>query len=80
MVDVYVIECTKCGDRIYSRARHDFKWCSCKSIAIDGGFSGYTKVCGNKEDIRDYGLINIPYTKEELYQDWNKGVDRLGKL
>lgn len=43
------IRCLKCGDVIRSEHRHDFKWCGCRSVAIDGG-SCYTKVCGEPED------------------------------
>lgn len=25
------------GDVIESETRHDFKWCKCKSVAVDGG-------------------------------------------
>lgn len=31
------IKCKKCGDIIESYDVHDFKWCSCKSVAVDGG-------------------------------------------
>ena len=31
------VVCFKCLDVIQSMFRHDFKWCSCKSIAVDGG-------------------------------------------
>ena len=31
------IQCLNCGDIIQSMFRHDFKWCACKSIAVDGG-------------------------------------------
>lgn len=34
---------------IYSRNRHDFRWCSCKTVAIDGG-SDYTRITGNSSD------------------------------
>ena len=44
------IQCRKCLDVIQSEYRHDFKWCSCKSIYIDGG-SDYTRIGGNIEDI-----------------------------
>ena len=30
-------ECAKCGDIIESFYRHDFVWCKCHSIAVDGG-------------------------------------------
>ena len=31
--------CTSCGDIIQSTYCHDFRWCSCRSISIDGGAS-----------------------------------------
>lgn len=31
------VKCLHCGDIIQSLYRHDFRWCSCKSIAVDGG-------------------------------------------
>lgn len=33
------IKCNHCGDEIESKHVHDFKWCSCKTVAIDGGKS-----------------------------------------
>lgn len=38
------IKCAKCGDIIESLHRHDFKWCSCRSVAVDGG-QDYQRVC-----------------------------------
>ena len=31
------IKCLKCNDVIKSYSVHDFKWCSCRNIFIDGG-------------------------------------------
>jgi hypothetical protein len=33
------IKCLKCQEEIISYHRHDFKWCSCKSVYCDGGLS-----------------------------------------
>jgi hypothetical protein len=44
------IQCKKCGDIIESKTEHDFKYCSCQSVAVDGG-KEYLKRLGNKEDI-----------------------------
>lgn len=44
------IQCKLCKDIIQSTYRHDFKWCSCKSIYIDGG-SDYTRIGGHPENI-----------------------------
>ncbi len=43
------IKCLKCDDEIYSYSRHDFKWCKCGAVAIDGG-DDYIKVCGDPMD------------------------------
>ncbi len=40
------IKCLKCDDEIYSLYRHDFKWCKCGAVAIDGG-DDYIKICGD---------------------------------
>ena len=44
------IQCKKCKDIIESKYVHDFKWCSCKSVAVDGGLE-YLRRVGNIEDI-----------------------------
>lgn len=47
------IKCNNCGDIIESRHTHDFKWCSCRSVAVDGGLN-YAKRCAkNFDDIID---------------------------
>ena len=44
------IQCKKCKDIIESKHVHDFKWCICKSIAVDGGLE-YLRRVGSLEDI-----------------------------
>lgn len=43
------IKCKKCGDEIESRSVHDFKFCRCGAVAVDGGHE-YLRRCGNRED------------------------------
>lgn len=31
------LKCKLCGDIIESKYTHDFKWCKCGSVFIDGG-------------------------------------------
>ena len=31
------IRCKKCGEIIESHTVHEFKWCSCGAVAVDGG-------------------------------------------
>lgn len=50
------IKCLKCGDIIESVTVHDFKWCSCKECAVDGG-KEYLRRVGNIEDIEELSVI-----------------------
>ena len=71
-------KCLKCGDIITSEHRHDFKWCSCKSLAVDGG-SAYIKRSFSSPD--DYQELseNRRKTKEELQLDINRYNPELGE-
>lgn len=42
------IKCKKCGDLIESRYRHDFKFCKCGAVAVDGG-KDYLRRLGHKD-------------------------------
>lgn len=44
------IKCRKCGDTIESKSRHDFVYCQCHSIFIDGG-NDYCRYGGDLEAI-----------------------------
>ena len=41
-------KCKKCGDVIESKHRHDFVWCKCKTIFVDGG-NDYWKWGGDEK-------------------------------
>ena len=34
---IKALVCQKCGDTIWSRHCHDFRWCKCGETAVDGG-------------------------------------------
>ena len=50
-------QCRKCLDIIESKHRHDFRWCKCKSIAVDGGLD-YLKRSGEPEDVIELSEYN----------------------
>lgn len=54
-----VIKCRKCGDEIESKTLHDFKFCKCGSVAVDGGHD-YLRRCGNRED-----WVKMSVTRDE---------------
>ena len=76
---ITALKCLVCGSIVYSRARHDFHWCPCKSVAIDGGQVDYIKVNGNFEDY-EMITIEVDVTLKELYNDWNKEINKYGLI
>lgn len=73
------IVCSKCDDLIYSRTRHDFRYCSCKGCAIDGG-RDYIRIIVSKNIKYKMVHLILPFTKEELYVDYNEEIDLLGLI
>ena len=53
------IQCKKCGSIVESKHRHDFKFCDCKSVAVDGGLD-YLRRLGYS-----YDYIDLSETTEE---------------
>ena len=53
-------KCKRCFSVIESRHRHDFVWCKCGAIAVDGGTS-YIRRIGTPGDLEELS----EYTKEE---------------
>ena len=43
------IRCKKCNEIIESVDRHDFKFCKCGAVAVDGG-KDYLRRTGEEED------------------------------
>jgi hypothetical protein len=46
------IRCRHCGDIIESRYGHDFKFCSCGRVAVDGGLA-YARWLGDISDFHE---------------------------
>jgi len=77
---VLAVKCKACGDTIYSRAHHDFHYCSCGNTFVDGGRDylryGSDPTVGKPEELE----IEVDATDAELYQDWNKRKDKFGSI
>ena len=43
------IVCKSCNTFVWSRHQHDFRYCPCGKVAIDGGRQ-YTRIIGSFED------------------------------
>lgn len=53
MIITNKIQCNSCQDIIESLTVHDFKWCKCGLIAVDGGKEYLRRVYNNSADYTD---------------------------
>lgn len=51
------IKCKKCGDILESKSVHDFKFCKCGAVAVDGGHD-YLRRCGNRDDWEELSVTD----------------------
>lgn len=71
-------QCPSCKDLVFSRARHDCRFCSCGEIFVDGGFD-YRRVGYKKKEPKEVE-ITINQTPSQLYDDWNHLEDKYGVI
>ena len=76
--EICAAQCPKCHDVIFSRHHHDFHWCNCKDVAIDGG-KHYVR-CSFHDTQPTHIIILIPQTDNEIYNDYNKRINKLGVI
>lgn len=62
------IRCNHCGDEIESVHVHDFRWCSCGSVFVDGGREylrrGYRDSTADFEDLAEWEDVAGDHTQE----------------
>ena len=69
-----VIKCNHCGDIIESTHVHDFKWCSCQTVAVDGGKSYCKRSFKNSPadftEMSEFEEVPDPKpTAKDMYED-----------
>lgn len=53
------IKCRHCGDIIESTHIHDFKWCKCGAVAVDGGLEYLKRSANNPNDYQDLSIVAV---------------------
>jgi len=74
MIVLNQARCKKCGDAPYSAHWHDFKWCTCRAIAVDGG-QVYLRRIGTPDDYDD---ISIAMAGEHVEKCKSAVMDAMG--
>ena len=63
----HAIMCKKCLETIESKHDHDFKYCSCGAVGIDGGIADGNRILGDPSDIEDRGVYSATVQKKKLF-------------
>lgn len=76
------IKCKNCGEIIFSRASHDMRFCSCKTVAVDGGQATECFNVTFTKSPEDFVMVkfNSSLTKQQLYDDYNNRIDKYGVI
>lgn len=70
------IECKNCKDIIESYHRHDFKYCSCGNVSVDGGTEYLRRGYINDMAYTELALYsNNPFEIIRQYLKWGKNYD-----
>jgi hypothetical protein len=54
-------------ETIESKHIHDFKYCSCHAVGIDGGISDANRILGNMLDIEDRSMYCVIVKKKKIW-------------
>jgi len=63
----HAIYCKKCKETIESKHVHDFKYCSCKAVGIDGGISAGNRILGHLSDMEDRSMYRATIEKKKVW-------------
>ena len=66
------IECLSCGDKPYSRTRHDFRSCKCESVSVDGG-QAYLRRVG--EPYKDMSIVWDKELVDNMWEAIDEAID-----
>jgi len=63
----HAIYCKNCKDTIESKSHHDFKYCSCGKVGIDGGIGDGNRILGNLSDMEERSMYCAIVEKKKIW-------------
>ena len=63
----HAIYCKKCKETIESKHVHDFKFCSCRAVGIDGGISAGNRILGDLSDMENRSMYCAIVDKKKIW-------------
>lgn len=63
----HAIYCKKCRDTIESKVNHDYKYCMCGAVGIDGGCLRGNRYIGRADDMETRSMYIAMINKKRLW-------------
>ena len=63
----HAMYCKKCFDTVESKSCHDFQFCNCGSVGVDGGTAAGNRVLGKLTDMEDRRMYVAYVEKKKLW-------------
>ena len=63
----HAIQCKKCLETIESKHTHDLKYCSCRTVGLDGGIEDGNHILGNILDIENRSMYCANVQKKKIW-------------
>lgn len=63
----HAIQCKKCLETVESKHLHDFKYCSCRAVGVDGGLSAGNRILGNLSDMENRSMYCATVQKKKIW-------------
>ncbi len=73
------IKCLNCGDEPFSAHRHDFRYCECGTVAVDGGME-YLKRSGLVGHFEEMSILMDDELVVKLSECMTDKQNNLGKV
>lgn len=78
-IKVRAVKCLKCGCIVYSRCLSDRRTCLCGAVALNGGPEPYEGTFRLPMHLEWLDIV-VDKDLNDMYYDWNLGIDRLGMV
>jgi hypothetical protein len=63
----HAIQCKNCLETVESKHLHDFKYCSCRAVGVDGGVSAGNRILGNLSDMENRSMYCATVQKKKIW-------------
>lgn len=76
----HAIYCKICSTTIESKSQHDFKFCPCGAVGIDGGISAGNRILGKLSDMEERSMYRTVINGKKVWLPQNVIEENFARL